>query len=321
MPEPVTIYPDTPENRELIANVHPARLGEPRTCPFLQPGGHRRGDRRPGLRRRGRRAGGEGGPRGAAPHGGRLPQLRLRPFQGAHPGRPGRLRCPERRGLRCPGRRGDHRRLRRGHGADADAPERHQPARLGPAVPGRTRGRCLHRPGEVRFAGERGGGRGAAELLPRRHLHRRPGRGPGHTGAGGGRLPHQRNGLLPDRTAAAARRHRRRSHRLRTGPGLRPLRQPGHPRRGGAADPRPGGPGCGGDPPCRLCPRRDRPPTRREDRQGGEPRRREGRHPGAGWRACGDRGGRDPRRGGAGPQRGGAGAGRGRHRVRSEDQG
>ena len=56
-------------------------------------------------------------------------------------------------------------------------------------------------------------------------------------------VPHERNGLRPDGPAAAADRPRRRPHRLRTGPGLRPVGIDRHPRRPEHTGPAARGPG------------------------------------------------------------------------------
>ena len=199
-------------------------VGEPDAGRTLQPGRDRRRHGRARDRRGRRRHRCEGGADRAAPDGRRLPERRLRTVEGDHP-RGARVGVRTRRGRVRPNVPGRCRaRLRGRDGPHAPAPRGDQPHRFGRTVQGARRGR-LHRRGPLHGPRHLTGGRRHAALRAGRGLHRGARHRPADSRPRQGGLPDQRNGLLADRAAAAPRRHRRRSDRLRAGPGVRPLRQ------------------------------------------------------------------------------------------------
>ena len=207
-------------------NVHPPDWVEPDAGRPLQPRGDRRRHRGAGRRRRRGRPRRPGGAGRARAHGRRLPQRRLRAVEGA-PARGARL------GRRAGRRRASASGVPAGARVDFAAVMERMRAAAGGDQPGRLR-RALSRPRRGRLPRRgalhrprHGRGRRAPPCASAARVIATGARagGPAHPRAGRGRLPHQRDGVRPHRAAAAAGRDRRRAHRLRAGPGLRPLRR------------------------------------------------------------------------------------------------
>jgi uncharacterized membrane protein YdjX (TVP38/TMEM64 family) len=165
-----------------------------------QPGGDRRRVRGSRHRLHRRRGQGQGHPDREAPHGGRLPQHRLRPIQGPDPHRqaPGPVRRAEELGIRSATRR---LRLRRGHGAGAAGGEDGGAPRLRGALPlpgggGHPGRRGSARPGRWRSAATDGALQRLSLPAPSSSPPA-PAPGAAHPGDRGGGLPHLRHPVGP----------------------------------------------------------------------------------------------------------------------------
>jgi uncharacterized membrane protein YdjX (TVP38/TMEM64 family) len=121
----------------------------------------------------------------------------------------------------------DRRRLPCRHGADAAAPRVPCAERRCAALRRARRGR-LSRPGTVHGADDDRGRRPDARVRARGHRDRRARGGAADSGPRRRRVPDERDRLLAHRAAAAARDHRRRTHRVRARAGVSPARRRRH---------------------------------------------------------------------------------------------